>query len=158
MWTIKTQPTVGNDDRVFPLDRLISNSLCQVNSQQDRVHLPADRVERCLKQDCRADCKLRGASLAIIESCRTYGQCCRSSCPPKLQGSCEVSVSIAVGSRLADRDLLSTAACRIVQWIYSQLPHGGNDSPGVGRRSGLRAHCIGCESNGCLEHKVIQRM
>lgn len=36
---------------------------------------------------------------------------------------------------------------------YSQPPHGGDDSPGVGRRAGLGTHCVGCEANGCFEHK-----
>jgi hypothetical protein len=58
---IKTQLTVGDDDRVFSLNRLVGNSFGQVDSQQDRVHLPTDRVEGSLKQDCSAKGKLHGA-------------------------------------------------------------------------------------------------
>jgi hypothetical protein len=41
----------------------------------------------------------------------------------------------------------------VVKRHYSQLPHRGYDGPGVGRRSGLGAHCVGCEADRCLEHK-----
>lgn len=57
----RTRHTVGDDDGVFPLDRLVGNSLGQVDSQQDRVHLPADRVEGSLKQDWRVKSKLHVA-------------------------------------------------------------------------------------------------
>jgi hypothetical protein len=37
---------------------------------------------------------------------------------------------------------------------YSQSPHGGDDRPGIGRRSGLGTHCLGCETRCDLEHVV----
>jgi hypothetical protein len=43
--------TVRNDDRVFPLDRLVSNGFGQVDSKEDRVHLSANRIEGSLKED-----------------------------------------------------------------------------------------------------------
>ena len=85
----------------------------------------------------------------VMGSLQTYDQCCRSSCQPELQDSYSALVSTHVGDRLAARGLLLRQ--RITG--YSQPPHGGDDSPGVGRRAGLGAHCVGCEANGCFEHK-----
>lgn len=82
-------------------------------------------------------------------SLQTYDQYCRSSCQPELQDSYSAVVSTHVGDRLVARGLL----LRQRSAGYSQPPHGGDDSPGVGRRAGLGAHCIGCEADRCLEHK-----
>jgi hypothetical protein len=53
--------TVRNDDRVFPLDRLVSNGFGQVDSKEDRVHLPANRIERSLEEDYGVGGKLHVA-------------------------------------------------------------------------------------------------
>jgi len=53
--------TVGNDDRVFPLDRLVGNGFGQVDSKEDRVHLPSDRIEGSLEEDYGVGGKLHGA-------------------------------------------------------------------------------------------------
>ena len=99
--------TIGDDDGVFPLNGFIGNSLGQVDSQQDRVHLPADRVEGSLKQDCSRKGKLHRAYLAMrMGSLETYGRYCRSSCLPELQDSYKVAFSTHVDDRLAVRGLL----------------------------------------------------
>lgn len=53
--------TIGNDDRVFPFDRLIGDGFGQVDGQKDRVHLSTERVEGRLKEDCGGRGKLHGA-------------------------------------------------------------------------------------------------
>jgi len=53
--------TIGNDDRVFPLNRLVGNGFGQIDSKEDRIHLPANRIEGSLKEDYGAGGKLRGA-------------------------------------------------------------------------------------------------
>jgi hypothetical protein len=126
-WSIQSDGkmtlTVRNDDRVFPLDRLVSNSFGQVDSQQHRVHLPADRVERSLKEDCSVDGKLHvvGTSLVIVPL-QTYGRCCRSSCLLELRDSYREVVSTHVNDRLAARGLLSRSSETTLLTAFSSRP------------------------------------
>lgn len=52
--------TVGDDDRIFPLDGLVGDGFGQVDGEEDRVHLAAGGIKGSLEEDCGGRGKLHG--------------------------------------------------------------------------------------------------
>lgn len=136
--------TIGDDDGVFPLDGLVGDGLGQVDGEEDRVHLATDRIKGSLEEDCGVRGKLHGAGYGLEGSGSDRSR--------RTAGVVEALVrqSLWVPGRvvLASMTMISPG---MSAWAL-QPSHGGNDGPGVGRRSGLGTHCVGCESDGLLEH------